>query len=1093
MADMINSLEFNDGVYVFSLPFGTCSTAAATGTKKVEIPNFSLKTGARILVKFTVTNEAPSPTLQVGNTNAASIKYRGKTITTSSLEANRVYDFVYDGTNWELIGDINTDNNTDTKNTAGATNTSEKIFLIGATNQGASPQTYSHDTAYVGTDGCLYSNGTKVSVEGHGTHVSYGTTTQNLGASASPGTATSVSRSDHIHKLPALSDFGIQSSATEISYTKGVTENIQDQLLALDSKIDGKQPGGSYVSKTDTGVQGIAGGLVLGTTNPSGLSGTGKGRIMATGSTNPLFGVQAEHNGKLGQPFYFQSTFNGEEDILYIGPTSKDALMFKTTGDMYAPANFEVAKSFKAQEITEGDKLLTDKYSPKEHTHSITAAAADDKVVILEGSIGQNRVSYKATHANSGVTAGTYKSVTVDGKGHVTAGTNPTTLEGYGITDVYSKTAINSLFSDNEWYDKGNTILAEEADLNECLEIGKYYANTEAIAKTLKNCPTKTNFCMFVLVRTSGSSKTQLILDLNGYIFMRSCKSNGEWNSWKNFATTDNLSSLQTSIETSMKEYTDTEIGKLVDEAPELLNTLKEIAAVLNDNPDVIKNILIDLDKKVDKINGKGLSTEDYTTADKTKLSNIQSGAQVNQNAFSNVKVGTTSISADSPTDTVELAAGTGISLTLDTNSDKVTITNSGVWGVKGAAESSYQKGEVVITPGSIGLGKVDNIPDIEKDVSNPQKEYIAQAIEPFFVFYNDGKINKTHEEIVAAIEYGKEVRLVLNSSIFLPFLGFEADDSLVFYASVGSISIACRVNPDSTVDSIVEDILQNVQDQIDELSLSHATSISNINTVLDKKIEATTVSTVTLQDVTIKYSNGDTSYDFVKRYNTYTLQRETGESAKIFSGVQIKIGNNIVSNPASYLESELGTHSIRIKIPNVTNDVEITLTIYDYNECCFVPGTLVQTSLNGDSKPIETIEKGDIVVSYDIQNKEFYLAKVKSVIVKPDVTDVAEVYFDNGEKLVMNAYHPIYTDEGFHSITKHDNYEELKVGDLALTSEGWAIVTQINRYESQPQLMYNLDVIDLDETKDYEELDTFIANKIVVHNNTKCPELEED
>lgn len=57
--------------------------------------------------------------------------------------------------------------NTDTKNTAGSTNTSSKIFLIGATSQAANPQTYSHDTAYVGTDGCLYSNKTKVSVEGH--------------------------------------------------------------------------------------------------------------------------------------------------------------------------------------------------------------------------------------------------------------------------------------------------------------------------------------------------------------------------------------------------------------------------------------------------------------------------------------------------------------------------------------------------------------------------------------------------------------------------------------------------------------------------------------------------------------------------------------------------------------------------------------------------------------------------------------------------------------------------------------------------------------------------------------------------------------
>ena len=41
-------------------------------------------------------------------------------------------------------------------------------------------------------------------------------------------------------------------------------------------------------------------------------------------------------------------------------------------------------------------------------------------------------------------TAGTYKSVTVDVKGRVTAGTNPTTLAGYGITDAVSNTG-NSL------------------------------------------------------------------------------------------------------------------------------------------------------------------------------------------------------------------------------------------------------------------------------------------------------------------------------------------------------------------------------------------------------------------------------------------------------------------------------------------------------------------------------------------------------------------------------------------------------------------------------------------------------------------------
>ena len=49
---------------------------------------------------------------------------------------------------------------------------------------------------------------------------------------------------------------------------------------------------------------------------------------------------------------------------------------------------------------------------------------------------GTGNVTGTATLANSGVTAGTYKSVTVDAKGRVTAGTNPTTLSGYGITDA---------------------------------------------------------------------------------------------------------------------------------------------------------------------------------------------------------------------------------------------------------------------------------------------------------------------------------------------------------------------------------------------------------------------------------------------------------------------------------------------------------------------------------------------------------------------------------------------------------------------------------------------------------------------------------
>lgn len=54
------------------------------------------------------------------------------------------------------------DNNSDTKDTAGSTNSSSKLFLVGATSQAANPKTYSHDTVYVGVDGCLYSNNRRV-------------------------------------------------------------------------------------------------------------------------------------------------------------------------------------------------------------------------------------------------------------------------------------------------------------------------------------------------------------------------------------------------------------------------------------------------------------------------------------------------------------------------------------------------------------------------------------------------------------------------------------------------------------------------------------------------------------------------------------------------------------------------------------------------------------------------------------------------------------------------------------------------------------------------------------------------------------------
>ena len=62
------------------------------------------------------------------------------------------------------------------------------------------------------------------------------------------------------------------------------------------------------------------------------------------------------------------------------------------------------------------------------------------------------------------------------------------------------------------------------------------------------------------------------------------------------------------------------------------------------------------------------------SASDKSKLDGIAAGAEVNQKAFSNVTVGSTTITADSKTDTLTIAAGNNITLTPDATNDKITI-----------------------------------------------------------------------------------------------------------------------------------------------------------------------------------------------------------------------------------------------------------------------------------------------------------------------------------------------------------------------------------------------------------------------------------
>ena len=114
------------------------------------------------------------------------------------------------------------------------------------------------------------------------------------------------------------------------------------------------------------------------------------------------------------------------------------------------------------------------------------------------------------------------------------------------------------------------------------------------------------------------------------------------------------------------------------------------------------------LDTKVTAVNGMGLSTNDYTNDDKSKLAGISAGAEVNQNAFSSIKVGTTTINSGAKTDTLELAAGDGVSLTPDATGKKVTIKMDGAGAMTGGSVTNSNISGGTIT-GSTLSGTLTN------------------------------------------------------------------------------------------------------------------------------------------------------------------------------------------------------------------------------------------------------------------------------------------------------------------------------------------------------------------------------------------------
>ena len=169
---------------------------------------------------------------------------------------------------------------------------------------------------------------------------------------------------------------------------------------------------------------------------------------------------------------------------------------------------------------------------------------------------------------------------------------------------------------------------------------------------------------------------------------------------------------------------------------------------------------------KVDKVVGKGLSTNDFTDELKRNYDTTYSQSHVHNNKEI--------LDATSASYSVSEQEKLG---SIESGAQKNTIT-----GVKGSAETTYRTGNVNITKANVGLGEAENTADKDKPVSTAQQKAIDEAYANSNK-YTDQKIADlidgapetldTLKEISDAISASKSVEEALNKAI-----GTKADQT---------------------------------------------------------------------------------------------------------------------------------------------------------------------------------------------------------------------------------------------------------------------------------------------------------------------------
>lgn len=197
-----------------------------------------------------------------------------------------------------------------------------------------------------------------------------------------------------------------------------VIANVDGLQTALDSKIDDAQV-----------LTNVPLGAVFTDTTYSIATQSVNGLMLSTDKTK-LDGISTGANKVLNSATNGNILINGVETNVYTHSTGTNP-HGTTKADVGLSNVDNTADSTK--NVLSASKLTTVR----------TIATSGDATGTATSFDGSSNISIPLTLATV-ATAGTYKSVTVDAKGRVTSGSNPTTLSGYGITDALASSTYTA-------------------------------------------------------------------------------------------------------------------------------------------------------------------------------------------------------------------------------------------------------------------------------------------------------------------------------------------------------------------------------------------------------------------------------------------------------------------------------------------------------------------------------------------------------------------------------------------------------------------------------------------------------------------------